>query len=74
MTEIQKSNPMGSPEQQLAARQAFADVCGVDVSMVEIGPNGIARLTAKGPVSAHRDNYYFNVEVPPSPPDPNANA
>lgn len=61
MTELQKSNPMGSPEEQLAARKAFADSVGVGVWMVEIAPNGVPRLTASGPASPHWDNYYFNL-------------
>jgi hypothetical protein len=61
MTELQKTNPMGSPEQQLAAREAFANSIGVDVWMVEIAPNGVPRLTASGPSSPHWDNYYFNL-------------
>lgn len=74
MTTTEKINPMGSREQQLAARQAFANACGIDISMVEVGPNGIARLISSQPRSLHGDNYYFNVEVPLSPSDPNSNA
>ncbi len=60
MTEIQKTNPMGSPEQQSAAIAAFASVNGVPDWMVEIAPNGVPRLADSGPSSPHRDNYYFN--------------
>lgn len=60
MTDVQKFNPMGSPEQQLAAIKTFASTIGVAEWMVEIGPNGAPRLTDSGPSSPHRDNYYFN--------------
>lgn len=44
----------------MAARKAFADACGIDISQTRVLQNGSVGLKPEGAESAHMKNFYFN--------------